>query len=100
METMIKELAGLIEKQSVERLITDNLGCEDNIRHCKTTIIVGKKYTKIDKGTSGKLMIDKDGNIYGIKAYGQIHKGHCYGTLETINQYYWGEYYPRRIIGT
>ena len=37
-------------------------------------------------------MIDQEGNIFGIKAYGVIHKGHKFGTLDTINDYYWGDF--------
>jgi hypothetical protein len=41
------------------------------------------KYIKIDAGTSGKYMVEvATGNIYGIKAYGVIHKGHFYGNIE------------------
>lgn len=62
----------------------------------KTTIKPGQKYTKVDVGTSGKYMVENaTGNIFGIKAYGQVHKGHFYGTLDTIDDYYWGEYYPK-----
>ena len=61
------------------------------------TIKPGKKYVKVDVGTSGKYMVDLDGNIYGIKAYGVIHKGHQYGTLDTIDAYYWGDYTARKI---
>lgn len=46
-------------------------------------------------GGSGKLMVVNDtGEIFGIKAYGVIHRGKKYGTLDTINEYYWGEYHP------
>ncbi len=38
------------------------------------------------------MVENETGNIYGIKAYGVIHKGHFYGTLDTINLYFWGEY--------
>ena len=93
-ESKIKELATLIEKERVENLQKTNLACEANITNCKTTIKKGKKYTKIDVGNSGKLMIDLDGNIFGIKAYGVIHRGHCYGTLDTIYNWYWGKYTP------
>ena len=37
-------------------------------------------------------MIDADGQIFGIKAYGVIHKGHFYGTLDTIDLYDWSNY--------
>ena len=59
-------------------------------------IKVGRKYANIDVGGphwSGCYMVELDtGNIYGIKAYGVIHRGHAYGTLETINDYDWRGY--------
>ena len=58
--------------------------------------IPGPKYTKIDVYSpqqSGRYMVvNATGEIFGIKAYGVIHKGHAYGTLETADQWYWGEY--------
>ncbi len=59
-------------------------------------VIPGKKYTKVDVGSSGKYMVDTDGNIWGIKAYGVVHRGHKYGTLDTINEWHWGEYTATR----
>ena len=52
----------------------------------------GKKYWRVDVGDSGAYMVDCDGNIFGIKAYGVIHRGHSYGTLDTIGNYFWGDY--------
>ena len=88
----IKKLAELIEKESKEYLIKRDLGCECNLQNVETRVIEGKKYTKIDIKTSGKYMIDAEGNIYGIKAYGVIHRGHRYGNLDTIEDYFWGGY--------
>ena len=88
----IKIFAELLEKEQIERLKKDNLACQCNIDNCKTKIKEGKKYVKVDIGGSGKYMIDNDGNIFGIKAYGVIHRGHFFGTLDTINDYYWGSY--------
>ena len=57
------------------------------------TIKPGKKYTKVDVGTSGMYMVVNDtGEIFSIKAYGVIHRGHQYGTLDTIDRWYWGPY--------
>jgi len=57
----------------------------------------GPKYTRVDVGPehniSGKYMIDNaTGEIFGIKGYGRIHRGHRYGTLGTIDSYEWGGY--------
>ncbi|KKL06141.1 hypothetical protein LCGC14_2599000 [marine sediment metagenome] len=92
MENKIKQFAELLEKEQKERLHQKNLACQANLDSCKVTVKPGKKYIKVDVGLSGKYMIDQGGNIYGIKGYGVIHKGHCYGTLDTINDYYWGNY--------
>jgi len=63
-------------------------------------IVPGRKYTKIDTargkdnvGRCGRFMVDQaDGAIYGIKAYGRIHKGKRYGTLDTVADYTWGAF--------
>lgn len=60
---------------------------------CDVTVKPGRKYTKVDVGTSGKYMVDNDtGEIFGIKAYGVIHRGHRYGTLDTTDEWHWGGY--------
>lgn len=98
MEDKIKKFAELLEKQQIERLQKCDMDCPDNIRNARVTIKAGKKYTKVDIGRSGKYMVDnKDGNIFGIKAYGQIHKRHWYGNLDSIDLFYWGNYTAYRI---
>ena len=92
MDKRIEDLAQIIETEQIETLRKSRLDCPKNINNAKVTIKEGNKYIKVDVGSSGKYMIDTIGNIYGIKAYGVIHRGHQYGTLDTINQYYWGDY--------
>ena len=61
---------------------------------CNVTIKSGKKFTRVDVGSSGKYMVDLEtGEIYGIKAYGVVHRGHRYGTLDTIQEWDWSGYY-------
>lgn len=61
--------------------------------HTVAKIKLGGKYAKVDVGTSGKYMVEMDtGRIFGIKAYGVIHRGHQYGDLDTIANYDWGGY--------
>ena len=93
LQEKLKTFATLLEKERIERLHREGLGCETNIDNAKTSVKSGRKYTKIDVGYSGAYMVVNDtGEIYGIKAYGVIHKGHKYGNLDTINDWYWGEY--------
>ena len=94
----IKVFAELLENQSKEWLKAQmGEGYECNINYCKVSIKEGKKYTKIDMCGSGKYMIDTEGNIFGIKAYGVIHKEHIYGNLDTLAEYYWGDYKAYKI---
>ena len=57
------------------------------------TVHVGPKYARVDVGDSGKYMVvNATGEIFGIKAYGVIHRGHAYGTLDTIEAWDWSGY--------
>jgi hypothetical protein len=38
------------------------------------------------------MVVNATGEIFGIKAYGVIHRGHRYGTLDTLDSYDWGGY--------
>ncbi len=93
----IEEFAAKIERETrmkYEKFFTDTTHKEELVRGAsQVKIIPGKKYTKVDVGRSGKYMIVNDtGEIFGIKGYGVIHRGHRYGTLDTVTDYYWGEY--------
>ena len=94
----IVEFAELLEKQQIEELHKKGLACESNIQTSRVYIKEGKKYIKIDIGNSGRYMIDEEGNIFGIKGYGVIDKKHFFGTLETVNNYYWGQYRAIKIL--
>lgn len=73
------------------------LNAEAVMRYSKVIVKPGRKYTKVDVGTSGKFMIDENENIFGIKGYGMINKKKQYGTLDTINEWCWGGYTPEEI---
>jgi len=96
----IEELAALILQQQRERIARQYSQWQADAE--TVAVRPGKKYTKIDRGPehsmSGFLMIDNEtGEIFGIKAYGVVHKGHRYGTLATAGDWYWGEYWPRKL---
>lgn len=99
----MQEFASLVQSQQLARLNKDMPKDPDEfpdfwLSAAQTTIIKGRKYTKVDVGRSGKFMIvNATGEIFGIKAYGVIHKGHFYGTLETVDDYYWGNYGVQKI---
>jgi len=92
----VEEFAQLVLAQTKARLKADY---PDSPQHEWETVQVvpGPVYTKVDIGPahnmSGKYMIENStGIIYGIKGYGRVHKGHRYGTLATVNDWYWGGY--------
>lgn len=64
----------------------------------KAHIHHGRRWVRVDIGNSGAYMIDQDGSILGIKAYGVPHPGHRYGTLDTIAEWFWGEYRAVRKV--
>ena len=89
----LQALCNKITQETSQELKRNKLDCEANLANAVANYVVGKKYVRVDVGGSGKYMIDKENNaIYGIKAYGVIHKGHQYGTLDTIEDYFWGGY--------
>ena len=86
----ITAFAVLLHKETKEIIVNNS---------SMVKVTPGKKYTKVDVGDSGKYMVvNATGEIFGIKAYGVIHKGHRYGTLETINDWYWGDYTAIRKV--
>ena len=88
----VQEFAERLEAEQIRRLKASHLDCETNVLNARVSIKPGKKYVKVDVGSSGKYMIDNEGNIFGVKAYGVIHKGHYFGNLDTIDDYFWGHY--------
>ena len=101
MKSKIRQLAIKIreDRKKVFSRKSSSLG-EKYLESCSATrIIEGKRYIRIDVGPthnwSGKLMINSiSGEIFGIKGYGVVHKGKRYGNLDTIDDYFWGEYSP------
>lgn len=100
MDNYTKKLTALalkLQEDQQAQLVAGGMDCEANMGSRLTRIKPGKKYDKVDVGGSGKLMIVKaTGEIFGIKGYGVIHRGHAYGTLDTIADWYWGQYYPTK----
>jgi signal peptidase I len=97
MITKINELAAKISFETREEFLKRGFTLSCHEASFVVKVVPGKKYTKVDVGSSGKYMITEDGDIYGIKAYGVIHKGHHYGTVDTINEWYWGSYTAEKL---
>lgn len=92
-EAKLEAFARILEGQSLERLRLDKLDCMANVAQCKTRFTVASKYARVDIGTSGRYMVvNETGEIFGIKGYGVIHRGHKFGTLDTLGEWFWGGY--------
>jgi hypothetical protein len=93
----LNTFAALLEQDQLRGLIARKVDCEGNRLNVRTCVKIGRKYANVDIGGSGRYMVELDtGRIYGIKAYGVIHRGHAFGTLDTIHDYDWSDY---RAVG-
>jgi hypothetical protein len=93
----LENFANLVESQQLERLAREGMTLEIHRPNYTARIRPmqgsSQKYIKVDVGTSGKYMVEiSTGNIFGIAGYGQIHRGHQYGTLDTVAAWDWSGY--------
>ena len=89
--TKLEAFRALVEAEQHTRLIDEGFNPEWHRHDCR--IKVGRKYANIDVGDSGKYMVDlATDEIFGIKGYGVIHRGHRYGTLDPIQSFDWSGY--------
>ncbi len=95
----VHEFAQRLEQEQRERYSRDYPSIDLNHDAYRAKVHVGPKYTRVDFGGSGKYMVvNATGEIFGIKAYGVIHRGHAYGTLDTAEQWAWGGYRAERKV--
>lgn len=99
----VNEFAQVVLAQTKARLLADYPNSPQHEWE-EVQVVPGPKYTKVNIGCrgnlSGKYMVENEtGVIYGIKGYGKVHKGHVYGTLATVNDWYWGGYTGELIKG-
>ena len=83
MEQKLKQFAEIVGERRKQQIIRLCGSLRGNEQGWIPSIKPGRKYTKVDIGTSGKYMVENETQkIYGIKAYGVIHRGHYFGTLD------------------
>ena len=93
MADKLETFRALLEADQLRGLIAMGVDCEANRANSLCKVKLGRKYANVDVGSSGKYMVEiATGNIYGIKAYGVIHRGHAYGDLDTITDWDWSGY--------
>ena len=91
----VEEFAKVIERKEKGQLMRNGLDCDANWKQAETHIHKGRKWTRVDVGTSGRYMINQQtGQIHSIKAYGVPHLGKGYGNLNDpehiIYRNHWG----------
>src|ERR1035437_2987770 len=92
-EQKLQEFCDLITAQRRDRLIKEGCTYEIHRENYTAHYHMGSKFVRVDIGGSGKYMVELlTGQIYGIKGYGVVHRGHCFGTLDTINDWNWSGY--------
>lgn len=81
----IKQFAELVQKQELVALLRLCGSTRGNEKSYLTSIVPRRKYTLVNVGSSGRYVIENSTNkVYGCKAYGVIHRGHLFGTLDDI----------------
>ena len=104
METKLEQFRATLEAAQLAGLIASGYNPDHHPHAVK--VKVGRKYANVDTGCrlmrfgdgerwtgSGKYMVVLDtGEIFGIKGYGVIHRGHYFGTLDTIADWNWSGY--------
>lgn len=97
MTEKLEAFRALVEAQQKERMTSQGFDLAKHGNNYDVTVKPKAKYTYVDIGSSGRyIVVNATGEIFGIKAYGVIHRGHTCGTLDTIGEWYWGDYYPVR----
>lgn len=92
----LEAFRAMVEDAQMARVVALGWSPEIHRASCATVVRPGPKYIKVDVGGSGKYMVVKEtGEIFGIKGYGVIHRGHAYGTLDTIGEWDWSGYAAR-----
>ena len=93
-DPQINAFAVLLEAEQKRALAGTAWNCDLNQARCFVRVKPGLRYIRIDVGESGKYMVvHATGEIFGIRAYGVIHRGHAYGTLDTIADWDWSGYH-------
>lgn len=93
-EAKVQRFAELFETSARTQLANDHPGLNLDGDGYRVKVTHAQKYTRVDFGSSGRYMVENaTGEIYGIKGYGVIHRGHHYGNLDTVEGWNWGRYY-------
>jgi hypothetical protein len=95
MKEKLEAFRALLQAERLRGIIEQGYNPEVHPHLCR--VKVGRKYANIDTdgphSWSGRYMVDlATGEIFGIKGYGVIHRGHRFGTLDTLDAYDWSGY--------
>lgn len=87
----VEDFAALLEAEQRAGLVAR--GYDPALHRHAVRLKRGRKYINVDVGDSGKYMVETaTSRIFGIKSYGVIHRGHQFGTLDTVGQWDWSGY--------
>lgn len=104
--TDIEPFRSLLEREQNTGYIERHGNEHPEIRQdsCTVTVKMGRKYANVDIGKTnrgGRYMVDLEtGGIFACKAYGVIHRGHYFGTLDEIHEWDWSDYRAIRKVRT
>ena len=82
----MEELQKAVQLNKFYDLKTSDLDCVGNLMNAIVKLKEAKKYVYLDVGTSGKYLIEDNGTVWHIKAYGQ--RGWCAGHIDKVIEEY------------
>jgi hypothetical protein len=101
---LFEQLAALCSKITFDtrfRLNSTGLSCKANMENAKAEYTIGRTYAKIMQGDSVRYFVRlNDGMIFASKSWQAANFNRSYGTLDTIDQFDWGNYNPVAYDGT
>lgn len=83
-----------ITRETVDRLHADNLACQANIDQAQARVARdGRRFIAISIGTGMRYFIDKrTGLIHPSASWKAPNLKRSFGTLDTVDDFYWGNY--------
>ena len=97
----IDNFCTLLEQDTIRQLKADKLDCSANLANAQTKSTLGRTYAKILSGGSVRYFIRlTDGVIFASKGWNAPNLKRSFGTVYTMNDFYWGHYEGTALKGT
>jgi hypothetical protein len=101
-QKLLDEFSATLSRDVRDNYFTRWGGKHENLaeKYSRVELQPGKKYIRVVLDTSSRYFIEKEtGNIYGSAGWRSPNFKRQYGTLNTVNDWYWGDFYAENKTG-